>query len=731
MGTSFLKRQFAKPLGTWTLVAVATFAGLCCCLFVLYLHSPIRGLPYRDSFGHGSANGWEAFDGTWEVVGGNILNNSDERGAKLVTGSRYWRNYAFSADVMLLGQNGDAGLIVRANDEEEGVDAYDGYYAGLRTMDQSLVLGRAGYGWQEFRPTPMPGGIHAFTWYHLTATVHDCSITAQAKALATGEEASIQVKDANCIPSGRIGLRSYSAGGEWRNILVHSVGRPKYGFLSHFNSLFQWASVFDTHDTAKSGVRSILTPPDLYYRNKPTDAMLPAGAADLRSTTQSIRSLRLVSQTKPVSATVRGVVTLTRPALYVQDATGGVFVAAKSASHLKLGDEIEVTGQVHLREFSTNLTDASVRLLWTGEPIIPVSVTPDQAATGAFDALLIEVQGILISKKTGPTKAVVLHLDAGDQSFEAELNPDPGSFLSQRLQDGSLLRLRGICVVNPAYTHNRVPFVLLLRSSEDIHVLAGPSWWNMRHIISLAVAALALLLIAQFFYLRVIHWRMHAVMAERERLAHEMHDTIAQSFAGIAFQLEAIRNGLPEENQTVHQQLDLAREMVQHSHEEARRSIAMLRPESLTSAGILSALSSCAHRMVEGSVVEIEATSTGDPCEIPLRVKDTFFRIGQEAIANAVRHAKPTRLSLRLEYGRSSVQLEIEDNGIGFTPDPGHPGFGILGMRKRSENIAANLDIASTPGYGTQIIVRAAIPSRRTWTIWLDQFWHRAGGGAL
>lgn len=731
MGFSILNSDSAKPRWTWILLSVAIFSGLCFWLFVLYLHSPLRGLPYRDSFARGDANGWHAFDGTWEVVGGNIRNNSDERGAKLMAGSRYWRNYLFSADVMLLGQNGDAGLIVRANHEEQGVDAYEGYYAGLRTMDQSLVLGRAGYGWEEFHPTPMPGGIHAFSWYHLAVTVQGCSITAQVKALANGEGASIQVKDANCIPSGRIGLRSYSAGGEWRNLLVQPVGLAKYRFLSQFNFLSHLANVLGGHDTSQAGVKSILTPADLYYRNEPTDAMLPAGATGLRSATQSIRSLRLVSQTKPVSATVRGVITLTTPALYVQDATGGVSVQAKSASHLKLGDEIEVTGKVHLREFSTSLTDASIRLLWAGVPLTPVSVTSDQAATGGFDALYVELQGILVSKKNGPANSIVLHLYDGGQSFDAVLNPEHGSFLSQQLEDGSLLRLRGICIVDPAYTRDRVPFVLLLRSSEDVHLLTDAPWWNLRHIVSLVLAVLALLLAVQFFYLRIVHWRMHAVMAERERLAHEMHDTMAQSFAGIAFQLEAIRNGLPPNNQPVHQQLDLASGMVQHSHEEARRSIAALRPESLTSAGILSALSSCAQRMVEGSFVIIESKSIGDPREIPLRIKDTFFRIGQEAIANAVRHAKPMRISLRLEYGRSSVQLEIEDNGAGFTPDIGHPGFGILGMRKRAENIAATLDIVSAPGRGTKIFVRAAMPARRPWTDWLRQFWRGAERGAL
>jgi signal transduction histidine kinase len=715
----------------WTLFAVAISTGLGYWLYILYLHDPVRGLPYQDSFARGDASGWKAFDGTWEIIGGKIRNNSNERGAKLVGGSRYWRNYTFSADVMLRGENGDAGLVVRTNHEEQGVDAYDGYYVGLRTIDQSLVLGRAGYGWQEFHPIPMPGGIHAFTWYHLKVTVDGCSIAAQAKAIATGEGTSIQVKDADCIPSGRVGLRSYSAGGEWRDLLVQPVGLAKYSFLSHFSFLSRLASVFRTKDTAQPGVKSILTPADRSYRNEPTDAMLPAGSADLRSPTQTIRSLRLVSQIKPRLATVRGVVTLTTPALYVQDATGGISVQPKSASQLKLGDEIEVTGQVHLREFSTSLTDADIRLLWTGVPLTPVSVTSDQAATGAFDASFIELQGILASKETNRASSVVLHLDQGGQSFDALLNPDQGSFLSQHLQDGSLLRLRGICTVDPAYTHDRVPFVLLLRSSEDVHVLAGAPWWNMFHIISLVAGVLGLLVAAQFFYLRMVHWRMHAVMAERERLAHEMHDTMAQSFAGIAFQLEAIRNGLPLDNQLAHQQLKLASEMVQHSHEEARRSIATLRPETLNSIGLLSALRACACRMVEGSSVEIEARSAGEPCEIPLRVKDTFFRIGQEAIANAVHHAKSGRISLRLEYGRSTVQLEIEDNGLGFTPTMGHPGFGILGMRKRAEDIAASLNIASTPGNGTKIVVRASVPPRRPWSVWFEQFRNHAERGAL
>lgn len=72
-----------------------------------------------------------AFGGTWEAADGIMRNNSDERGAKLMTGSTDWKNYSVEADIQLLGQYGDAGLILRARNEEEGVDAYNGYFAEI------------------------------------------------------------------------------------------------------------------------------------------------------------------------------------------------------------------------------------------------------------------------------------------------------------------------------------------------------------------------------------------------------------------------------------------------------------------------------------------------------------------------------------------------------------------------------------------------------------------------
>lgn len=119
-------------------------------------------LPYRDSFATGQADEWTAFGGTWQIADGAMRNDSDERGAKLMTGSPDWKDYSFSADVELLGSPGDAGLILRSSDEEQGVDSYRGYYVGLRNNDGNLIIGFADHGWIELAGAPMPGACMLF-----------------------------------------------------------------------------------------------------------------------------------------------------------------------------------------------------------------------------------------------------------------------------------------------------------------------------------------------------------------------------------------------------------------------------------------------------------------------------------------------------------------------------------------------------------------------------------------
>jgi signal transduction histidine kinase len=433
---------------------------------------------------------------------------------------------------------------------------------------------------------------------------------------------------------------------------------------------------------------------------------------------QSIDSLRLFPLSKPAKAKVRGIVILTSPTLFVQDSSGGVSVPHPSAPPLRIGDEVEVSGEVHPGDFSSSLADATVDFLWAHNPVPAVSVTALQAASGAFDANFVELEGTLRSKSYGPDNTLLFDLDSGPQTFRAITNRGRGDALFNNVKLNSLLRLRGICVVDAAYSRNLTPFVLLLRSADDLKVLAGPPWWNTGNLIATLVGVIGLGFVGIFLYGRIENWRLRAVMEERERLAHEMHDTLAQSFAGIGFQLEAVRNGIPVELPVAHHQLDLASDLVKHSHEEARRSIAMLRPEPLLAGNLLSALESCARQMVEGGAVQIVATCCGDPRPVPLRIADTLYRIGQEAIANAVSHADPNKIMILVEYEENLVHLLVTDDGNGFAESENLRGFGLRGMRKRASSISAALKIESAIAQGTRVQIAAPLPPRMTLFSW-------------
>jgi signal transduction histidine kinase len=269
-------------------------------------------------------------------------------------------------------------------------------------------------------------------------------------------------------------------------------------------------------------------------------------------------------------------------------------------------------------------------------------------------------------------------------------------------------------VVDPDFTHSLFPFVLLVPSADDIEVLAGPPWWSARSLALLALGVTILLLLGLLLYIRVDHWRLQAVLNERERIAHEMHDSLAQSFVGIGFQLQAISNGVPRDLPEVNHQLELASELVRHSHEEARRSLMTLRREFLEGESLHTALDRFARRMVEHGAVNVHLDVCGEENGLPFALKDTLFRIGQEAIANSLRHGSPSVISISTEYGRATVSIAIEDNGVGFEPTSPTRGFGLQGMRKRAEGIAARLELTSSPGMGTRVLVFAPVPLRLT-----------------
>ncbi|HKF50321.1 MAG TPA: sensor histidine kinase [Terracidiphilus sp.] len=642
---------------------------------------------------------WQPFGGTWQYSDGVMTNNSDERGAKLMTGPGFWTNYSVEADVLLLGQYGDAGLIIRASDEENGVDAYHGYMAGLRDLDNTLMMGRADYGWREYAAKAVSPRVFAQQWYHIKFLAFECDFAVSATS-QSGETTTIAIQDPACIRSGRFGLKSYNTGAQWRNLQVRPASQQD--LASMVGDLQPQPAVPRDLPTGSEPA-----PHERYLEPIERDLQAHRSVVDA----QAIKNLRLLSPEVASDVTVQGVVTLTSPMLYIQDSTGGVAISSsRPHAPLQIGDEIEVRGDAFLHDFSSEIRNADIHLLWSHTPVSPVAVSASQASTGAFDAQYVEVQGKLDGKHEDGNGTEILNMEDGSESFVAVVpglgrSPHPNT-----LKEMSKLRLRGICVSDSRYTGDLTAFALILPSSGDIEVLEGPPWWSTPHILELAAGAVFLSLAGMTGLFFVQRWRMKAVLDERQRLAHEMHDTLAQSFAGLGFQLQAICEDV-KDGIDITPQLALAQSMVQNSHEEARRSILALRPEHLESVGLLSALEGCARRMISQSVsIEIGTRSEGNVQNIPLRVSDTLLRIGYEAIANAIRHAQCSRLSISLLYGKSNVEMIIADDGVGFVVSSDSAGFGVRGMHKRADNISAHFKIDSAPGTGTSVRVLAPLP---------------------
>lgn len=656
-----------------------------------YVKHPGYGLPFQAEFTPEAGDRWTALGGIWEVASGSMRNDSNDRGAKLLAGSPNWKDYIVEGDFQMLGA-GSVGVLSRVSEAEVGENAFKGYFAGVRTVDNSLVLGAYEFAYHEAAKVPMPDSVRPFRWYHVKLRVEGCRITASAWALDSPEVKTASLNDPYCFQAGSIGLRSNGTGGVWRNVRVLPLNSP---------------------EAAEAGDRRSVT-----KIRMPPAAVIQAPGRTAPLPVQPVRALQYLPTVGAPMATVRGSVILTRPAVFVEDSTWGVEIQTDGTVPLKIGDEVEVTGEAHLEQFSPVLRKAQVRRLREAVPISPTVMSANQVAEGFYDSRFVQVEGYLRTIAEGEAGTLNLELDAGPQSFRAVLPAGRSRSHLQSLTPESRLRLKGVSVVDSRFNLTGDPFVLLVRSAEDVEVVARPPWWTPSTLILASLAGLALVFVFNHLYLLAKHWRFRAVADERERLAHEIHDTLAQSFAGIGFQLQAIRNSVPSGAGPLESQVNLAIEMARASHGEARRSIASLRPQTLEQIGLIPALRECAERMVRNGNLTVETYGEEIGRSIPPLIKDTFYRIGLEAIANSIRHADPATIRIRLHRTRTTICLSVEDNGKGFNASEDQGGFGMRGMRNRAESISATLSIRSTPGGGTQVRVKAAMGSRFLLGLW-------------
>jgi signal transduction histidine kinase len=201
--------------------------------------------------------------------------------------------------------------------------------------------------------------------------------------------------------------------------------------------------------------------------------------------------------------------------------------------------------------------------------------------------------------------------------------------------------------------------------------------------------------------------REAGVADERRRLAAEIHDTLAQGLIGIVTQLQASLDQADPAAARRHTEraADLARE----SLGEARRSVQDLGPGALAHATLPEALRQLTTSFAAETGVTASFTVTGTAEPLHKEIEATLLRIGQEALANAGRHARAGRVGVTLSFIDDEVTLDVRDDGRGFAPDAPTPGFGLGGMRARAVRLAGTVDIESEPGGGTAVSARVPL----------------------
>src|SRR5712664_1421374 len=200
--------------------------------------------------------------------------------------------------------------------------------------------------------------------------------------------------------------------------------------------------------------------------------------------------------------------------------------------------------------------------------------------------------------------------------------------------------------------------------------------------------------------------RQSAVMAERNRMARDIHDTLAQGFTGVIVQLEAVEEAMSKDQaEKASGHLDRAGELARESLREARRSVQALRPQALEEKQLSEALKDLIEKMTQGTTMHAKFNLQGKRRKLPPEWEANLLRIGQEVLTNVLRHARAGAFDVQLVFDSRELRLTLRDDGCGFDPQRRHEGFGLQGMRERAEGMGGQLSIQSAAGKGTAISI--------------------------
>jgi signal transduction histidine kinase len=409
-------------------------------------------------------------------------------------------------------------------------------------------------------------------------------------------------------------------------------------------------------------------------------------------------------------------------ALFLQRQGKGLRVLTRQDTPLQIGDLVDVIGFPAMGDSAPILEDAVFRRFARDKPPEPVPLNLD-SPWEQYDGALVTTDAKLLNRQVRPDEIRLL-LQHAEVIFDAALPPGSATDHLGSLPLNSEVQVSGICLVRSGGLW-RIPqsFRMLLRSPQDIKVLRSPSWWSLRHALwVLGIMASILLIVLAWIVvlgrrlreqMEIIRQKLRssAVLEERNRIARELHDTLEQELAAITMQLDLAVACMQQAPRVAEQALETARNMSRHSMIEARRSVWDLRCHLLENGDLVSALTQVVKPLAPCEHVDINVKIEGRPVRLPGPIEMNLLRIGQEAVANAVKHGNAHRISIELGYTPAVVRLSVSDDGRGFTVKQGSRTghFGLLDMRERAQSMGSRLMVESDPGHGARISVEVPI----------------------
>jgi signal transduction histidine kinase len=426
---------------------------------------------------------------------------------------------------------------------------------------------------------------------------------------------------------------------------------------------------------------------------------------------------------------VRGTVVHHRPGavLWIRDLERSLRIETTQREVLQPGDEVDVVGFPASGEYSAILEDALFRKRSSHPPPSAYSLT-DVASALQHDADLVELEARLTEVRRFPD-SVALTLDWRQASVPAQMHLPRNARVPAEWVAGAVVRVAGVCSV---ITDQGGPlgglwepssFQLLLRSPADLVIIRPPPWWNAQRIVwvlsgflVLALAAVAAVMFASRRHFKEQEHRramaeaeFTAILAERNRMAREIHDTLSQSLGAISVQLELARTHAGEISAPARNHLGSAHKLARDALAEARESIWNMRSHVLETCDLGEALEGILRRMTEDTGASAHMHVEGTRRRLPPIVENNLLRIGQEAITNASRHARPARIDVTLTFEPRTVRLAVKDDGVGFLAGSPRDGdrrsFGLVGMQERAKLLGGTVEIRSAPGEGTDVLM--------------------------